>query len=128
MIRAQAQAREVVEMMDRVLPRELIEMVYSYLTVRDSLQCLADTFPYCLNHGTNYGTMPLPPPPPPPPINPTYPYSLENMHAKEYICPAERIFSPDYVSKDFACDVSKAYYHEVNSYLLLLCAVLKNRD
>ena len=61
--------------------------------------------------------LPAIPPPPPPPIPvpppPPPPYLWgENPHLAAYIEPIDRIFSPNYISRDVAVDVAKAYYHE----------------
>ncbi|KAH8731107.1 hypothetical protein GQ44DRAFT_374118 [Phaeosphaeriaceae sp. PMI808] len=112
MLRAQIQARIVVEAMHNTLPQEICDFVYSYLIPRDTIQGSGRVRfpgdPPVVAHFCN--CIPPPPllsPPPPPP-------NLSILRAKRYpsthVPPNFRIFDPAFISRDAAIAAVKLFY------------------
>jgi hypothetical protein len=115
MVRAGAEAREIVQAMFDILPAELCTHIFSYLipqnVIEDASAVFAQDFP---------GSWAIPAISASPEVlesicwPASHPGSLllhvENTHPPAYIPPKGRIFNPSYISEAVALEAAKTYY------------------
>jgi hypothetical protein len=120
MVRARAQAREIVQTMYDMLPAELCAYIFSYLVPHNTIQDMVMVFAHDFPHTPTMPIMPVHPDvldsivlytPPTNAMLPVLPYlHRENTHPPGYIAPEGRIFHPDFVSEAVALEAARLYY------------------